>query len=61
MQKGKAIHENTNPKRKKHFPINKKGKREKRKKRKKKKQQNRRKLEPFKIEQQIKLSNRGYR
>ena len=40
VQKGKAIHENTNPKRKEHFPINKKGKR---KKRNKKKQKNRRK------------------
>ena len=41
--KRQAIHENTNPKRKENFPINKKGKREKRKKRKKKKQKNRRK------------------
>ena len=46
--KRKAIHENTNPKRKKHFPINKKGKRNKRI---GEKQQ----LEPFKIEQQIKF------
>ena len=41
--KRQTTHENTNPKRNKHFPINKKGKREKRKKRKKKKQKNRRK------------------
>ena len=55
VQKGKQSMKIQIPK--EHFPINKKGKREKRNKRIGEKQQ----LEPFKIEQQIKLSNRGYR
>ena len=59
VQKRSGPHENTDPKRKS-FPINKREKERKERKTNKRigeKQQ----LEPFKIEQQIKLSNRGYR